>query len=1412
MLDVDTLPNVYYVSKPVKTDISVDSKFKDTFIGLADNVDLKSGPNTVYYMAQTNVVNTDDAHFGSIDGIKQMYLKFNVNSVSQTNAQNSPYFDIYKLDNTTTITEGNLTPLTNATALKPIIYTSNYDLMTPWRIEDFDGSGKYFIKGPESRIAPAFNVYDSVLKITINDYYEAANAETGKVHIGMHTSRKKANVFLKAVNQVLGTNLPNTDSTITLFKGEDGLYGAEPKNSPQGIIEEIGTGYASRLFGGFYECRLTRDQWVKHGAVATQQLAESNVGFNQFEDNYVSKASPDNTMFTTLTESPDIRDIKDQTLEGPGGDERFTAFTFANLENGQTNSEGSTLHMKNFWENHSTSTYTGTSAQTVANCFGRAPSGTALNQKNVATISGIPKPKAIDDTTPGRLKRSFAPEIEILMKIKKMDQTTNTSSSPTGTLVSSVGYDRSFTIALTRNAPSENEELGSFMFRNTQDVFLTFVNEDATTGTIDVYGLSNFSGTDIYKLSANYGDKVGIQASALSSVKSSNHYTTIPMDTWVTLRLRLDMTTATDACLAYFTSADTTGALNELVCETTGGLSDNTSWCSNLTFWVNNMRAINSAPSSDTTTHINNTFAAADDITEDDKEVSVMIDRVAFYGWNNNTLNSTVTEENYPVGPIGISPGIARPLEDGNDTINKTGQDAYYATERAPTQTIISFGYNSSNVTSFRNIGVSGSNIFLNNFITGDERNVQPIPITSVSGGFWTDATDSYNTNGGEGSTLFKPRAAGGSITVGTTDAENSIRIGGFNNAIDQFTQKGSFRIRSDFKDAGGEHMIRTGNYLHAAIVTRIEDDGKTVYVDKPEMFDIPLTQKLALEHSGGLKYAVLNAGTGSCGYTTDLTQSKPREGNKIFLNRSILKDDAGSTLFNNLYNPYSIGTYDSFAYMLLSPKCFWINIALCNVNSSAFGDWFNTGTGSSAEVLADRVYSTALPVSDSGSTVGTTWNEYLFNDGVYANRHSIDFISDEDSIVDLSTNYGFGVPDDTENNILDSGYIRRDYFKAGVNYFDLNNYIDIANPKLGDKFNFIVKPSFPHSADITQYTVNINTKDAATNPSSVVYGVVDNLPEVDNFRVSPVTDFLKQDIDINNMTKETSTDLEFRWSEQSRDAWYRVLWVDDRLIKNKYHRANFWLPLSGNTTSVGFYTSDTDTSQTALSGVNTPDLFGFSGYGTKLNNLVLTKTGNSVTVGATDQFTFMAHLKPTVGSTDQDAFTASGSSTEALRLRINSSNQVQVFIKNKSKTLTSTTAYDCDGKQPLAVIVTYKKSDANNNLKLYVNGKLEDTADYTVNFEHDNNSIYVGGDGASTNKYTGFIEEITFHTKAAYIATNNNVLRLSTNSLDDLDGTNKSINYQSRLFIMDYHNIRGKSKNLVCRSNTASWKVTGLT
>ena len=49
-----------------------------------------------------------------------------------------------------------------------------------------------------------------------------------------------------------------------------------------------------------------------------------------------------------------------------------------------------------------------------------------------------------------------------------------------------------------------------------------------------------------------------------------------------------------------------------------------------------------------------------------------------------------------------------------------------------------------------------------------------------------------------------------------------------------------------------------------------------------------------------------------------------------------------------------------------------------------------------------------------------------------------------------------------------------------------------------------------------------------------------------------------------------------------------------------------------------------------------------------------------------------------------------------------------------------------------------------------------------------------------------------------------------SLKNLPDLTGS-KSNKYQARMFLMDYHNIRGTSTDEVARSNTASWKVTGV-
>jgi hypothetical protein len=84
-------------------------------------------------------------------------------------------------------------------------------------------------------------------------------------------------------------------------------------------------------------------------------------------------------------------------------------------------------------------------------------------------------------------------------------------------------------------------------------------------------------------------------------------------------------------------------------------------------------------------------------------------------------------------------------------------------------------------------------------------------------------------------------------------------------------------------------------------------------------------------------------------------------------------------------------------------------------------------------------------------------------------------------------------------------------------------------------------------------------------------------------------------------------------------------------------------------------------------------------------------------------------------------------------------------------------------------------------------------------------------GVAASYHSFKGYLEEVTFHSKRAYIPQNSNTYTLSTNTLPDMT-SDESNKYQSRLFLFDYHNVRGTSPSQVCRSNTTSWKVTGVT
>ena len=471
------------------------------------------------------------------------------------------------------------------------------------------------------------------------------------------------------------------------------------------------------------------------------------------------------------------------------------------------------------------------------------------------------------------------------------------------------------------------------------------------------------------------------------------------------------------------------------------------------------------------------------------------------------------------------------------------------------------------------------------------------------------------------------------------------------------------------------------------------------------------------------------------------------------------------------------------------------------------------------------RAYSNLVAVS-GGATEGTTFNERIFNDGIYANRWNISFWDPETSIVNLKTDYGFGaIANDEEATGVASaggvGFMGHDYLLSGQNYINISNYVGVTQPKEGDDFNFLIKPTFTDTA-FARYSINMNTDEATTNKLSVLYGLRDLPPVMENFNVFPVLE-LSRLKDVSATVQAGDANVRFTWTEQDDDVWYRLLFVDNKNIRNKYHNINFWAPLNETGSSdtaipdYGFYTSQTDTTPTSFtnSGSVISNIEGFTGYGAKFDGTDDYLIGASHTfASAASKWSFIVHCKPSAAS---GGIVDVWNTTSKFKIEI-SSNRIKVTESGSSKTLTSVNSYDADGFQPLAIVVTFDKDVKDNNWKLIVNGKLEDTEDYTSAISIVG-TVFIGAAGKTAvegdNPFTGFIEEITsYEETTVYIPPNENNYLLNTSGYPDLTTgatANTSLYYTGRLFVMDYHNIRGKGPRNIGRTDMASWKVTGI-
>jgi hypothetical protein len=81
-------------------------------------------------------------------------------------------------------------------------------------------------------------------------------------------------------------------------------------------------------------------------------------------------------------------------------------------------------------------------------------------------------------------------------------------------------------------------------------------------------------------------------------------------------------------------------------------------------------------------------------------------------------------------------------------------------------------------------------------------------------------------------------------------------------------------------------------------------------------------------------------------------------------------------------------------------------------------------------------------------------------------------------------------------------------------------------------------------------------------------------------------------------------------------------------------------------------------------------------------------------------------------------------------------------------------------------------------------------------------------------NCFQGKIEEIILYPYEVYIPQNANEYILDTKTLDDYSATGTSgteLDYNAKLFVYDYTNVRGSGNDEVASSSPLQWKVTGV-
>jgi len=314
--------------------------------------------------------------------------------------------------------------------------------------------------------------------------------------------------------------------------------------------------------------------------------------------------------------------------------------------------------------------------------------------------------------------------------------------------------------------------------------------------------------------------------------------------------------------------------------------------------------------------------------------------------------------------------------------------------------------------------------------------------------------------------------------------------------------------------------------------------------------------------------------------------------------------------------------------------------------------------------------------------------------------------------------------------------------------------------------------------------------------------------------------------VDLYSLGSENLSSVELNWQEENADdVWYRLLFVDDEPIRDKYHNAIMWLPLNESVTDLNTaptYTvynpsAGTSGSVTVGSSVRT-DIDGQSGYApifvNNSNGTLAVPNGTNSTFEDLTEFTLVLHATFATADAGSRAGlikyinAASDNATDNFILEKNTSDKI-VCQLGSGVDITGTTSVTCDGEVPTSIIVTFNSGSADTiKAKLFVDGTLVGTSTGTT-IATNTNSLHIGGIyAASRPVMQGRMEEIVLYNKEYKVVNSANSYIYNTQNILDIVG-GENVSQNARLFVADYHNFRGNSPQEIGMSNQVSWRAT---